>query len=63
MTLESPERIQSMWEAASAQMRERRRPDDFPALPDIPAARYTSEFFYELEKKHLWSKSRFRNSG
>lgn len=57
MTLESPERIQSMWEAASAQMRERRRPDDFPALPDIPAARYTSEFFYELEKKHLWSKT------
>ncbi|MEZ7272959.1 aromatic ring-hydroxylating dioxygenase subunit alpha [Sphingobium sp. 10 DY56-G10] len=57
MTLETPERIQSMWEAASTQMRERRHPDDFPALPDIPAARYTSEAFYELEKKHLWSRT------
>lgn len=57
MTLETPERIQSMWEAASAQMRERRHPENFPAFPDIPAARYTSEAFYELEKAHLWSKT------
>lgn len=57
MTFESPERIQTMWEAASTQMREKRLPQSFPALPDIPAARYTSEAFYQLEKHHLWSKT------
>lgn len=29
-------------------------PEDFPQLPDLPAARYTSERFYELEAAHVW---------
>ncbi len=29
-------------------------PADFPALPDIPGARYTDADFFELERKHLW---------
>ncbi len=32
-------------------------PADFPALPPLPPGRYTSQEFYELEKKHLWSKA------
>lgn len=57
MTLETPERIQAMWEAVTVNMREHRYPQGFPELPDIPAARYTSEAFYELEKKYLWTRT------
>lgn len=32
-------------------------PEGFPLLPDIPAGRYVSEAFYQLELKHLWQKS------
>ena len=32
-------------------------PAGFPALPDLPAGRYTDQRFYELEKQHLWRKS------
>lgn len=57
MGLESPERIQAMWEEVTANMREKRYPNGFPAMPDLPAARYTSDVFYELEKKFLWSRT------
>ncbi len=57
MTFESPERIQALWEETTTNMREKRYPKDFPALPDIPAARYTSPEFYELEKRFLWSRT------
>ena len=57
MTLESPERIQAMWDAASTNMRERTFPEGFPHLPDMPAARYTSPEFFELEKKYLWTRT------
>jgi len=30
-------------------------PDGFPAFPDIPVARYTSDEFWELERRHLWN--------
>ena len=32
-------------------------PSGFPALPDLPAGRYTDQRFYELEKQHIWRKS------
>jgi len=32
-------------------------PEGFPALPDIPSGRYTSQQFYELEQAHLWTNS------
>lgn len=57
MTFESPERIQAMWEEATVNMREKRYPERFPALPDIPAARYTSQEFYDLEAKYLWPRT------
>jgi phenylpropionate dioxygenase-like ring-hydroxylating dioxygenase large terminal subunit len=31
-------------------------PEGFPALPPLPPGRYTSQEFFDLEKKHLWSK-------
>lgn len=57
MTIETPERIQAMWQTVTENMREKRYPENFPAMPDIPAARYTSQEFYDLEKAHLWSKT------
>ena len=30
-------------------------PDGFPKFPDIPAGRYTSDEFWDLEQRHLWS--------
>lgn len=32
-------------------------PEGFPALPDMPAARYTSEEYYALEQEHVFRKS------
>jgi len=32
-------------------------PPGFPAFPDIPTERHTSEAFYELEQTHLWTKT------
>ena len=32
-------------------------PDGFPAFPDIPAGRYTSDAFWELEREHMWPKA------
>ena len=32
-------------------------PAGFPALPDIPAGRYTDPAFFELEQTHIWQKS------
>lgn len=30
-------------------------PAGFPAFPDIPVGRYTTDEFFELERKHLWT--------
>ena len=32
-------------------------PEGFPAFHDIPAERYTSQEFYELEREHLWRRA------
>ncbi|MEM9134833.1 MAG: aromatic ring-hydroxylating dioxygenase subunit alpha [Actinomycetota bacterium] len=32
-------------------------PEGYPTFPDIPAARYTSEEFFRLEREHLWPNS------
>lgn len=31
-------------------------PPGFPALPPLPPGRYTSQEFFDLERKHLWSR-------
>jgi phenylpropionate dioxygenase-like ring-hydroxylating dioxygenase large terminal subunit len=40
------------WEAARTAP-----PDGFPHLPDLPAGRYTSQEYYDLEQAHIWKKS------
>jgi phenylpropionate dioxygenase-like ring-hydroxylating dioxygenase large terminal subunit len=35
----------------------RQAPEHFPALPPIPAGRYTDPDFLKLEREHLWKKS------
>lgn len=40
------------WEAARG-----RPPEGFPSLPDLPAGRYTSQEYYDLEQKYIWKKS------
>ena len=30
-------------------------PEGFPKLPDMPAARYTSEEYFELEQQHIFN--------
>jgi len=40
------------WEAARD-----RPPEGFPSLPDMPAGRYTSQEYYDLEQQHIWKKS------
>jgi phenylpropionate dioxygenase-like ring-hydroxylating dioxygenase large terminal subunit len=32
-------------------------PENFPPLPELPAERYVSQEFYDLERKYLWTKS------
>lgn len=32
-------------------------PDDFPALPEVPVARYTDPAFYDLEMTKFWSRT------
>lgn len=32
-------------------------PDGFPSLPDMPAGRYTSQEYYDLEQQYIWKKS------
>ena len=55
-----PERIASIKQQIDvefARSESQRYPQGFPALPDVPVGRYTDPHFFELEKKHLWSKS------
>lgn len=40
------------WEAGRAAP-----PEGFPSLPDMPAGRYTSQEYYDLEQQHIWKKS------
>ena len=32
-------------------------PQEFTALPDIPAGRYTDDAFFELEQANIWSRA------
>ena len=40
------------WEAARGAP-----PEGFPSLPDMPAGRYTSQEYYDLEEQYIWKKS------
>ena len=49
--------ISRMFEAIELEKNRNKLPDNFPALPLIPAGRYTDPSFQELEQQFLWEKS------
>ena len=53
----TPEYIQTLRRLMEFEASRTEPPAGFPALPDIPAGRYTDPRYYELERKHIWRKS------
>lgn len=53
----TPEYIQTLRRLMEFEASRTEPPAGFPALPDIPAGRYTDPRFYELEREHIWRKS------
>lgn len=50
-------RIKAQFEGELARFKARAHPADFPALPDLPAGRYTDPTFYAAEQATIWSRS------
>ena len=48
---------QALWVGMEEQRARLAPPTDFPALPVIPAARYTDPAFLALEQEYLWQRS------
>lgn len=44
-------------EEMERESRRKEYPADFPALPEIPVARYTDEAFFDLEMRYLWGRT------
>lgn len=57
MPLQSLSRVEQQWELAELNYKNKRHPDNFPELPEIPAGRYTSEDFFRIEKEYLWKRT------
>ena len=53
----TPEYIQTLRRLMEFEASRTEPPAGFPALPDIPAGRYTDPRYYQLERKHIWRKS------
>ncbi|MGB1438628.1 MAG: Rieske 2Fe-2S domain-containing protein, partial [Luminiphilus sp.] len=53
----TPEYIQTLRRLMEFEASRNEPPAGFPALPDIPAGRYTDTRFYELERQYIWRKS------
>src|SRR5512145_2457930 len=53
----TPEEIRTLRRLMEYEAARKAPPEGFPALPDIPAGRYTDPRFFELERQHLWRKS------
>lgn len=53
----TPEEIRTLRRLMEYEASRKAPPEGFPALPDIPAGRYTDPRFFELERQHLWRKS------
>jgi phenylpropionate dioxygenase-like ring-hydroxylating dioxygenase large terminal subunit len=56
MDQQTTERVKREWQRERARYDAAQHPADFPRLPDMPAARYIDQRFYDLEMKHLWPK-------
>ena len=54
MDQQTTQRIKSEWQREFARFENAEHPDDFPALPEMSAGRYTDPRFHEAEARHLW---------
>ena len=53
----NPELADQIRSASAQETARRRYPEGFPALPPVPAGRYTDPAFFELEREHVFGKS------
>lgn len=53
----SPELVARLTAAMRYEYDRTAPPDGFPAFPDIPVARFTSDEFWELERTHVWPRT------
>lgn len=49
--------LEAMYAAVESEFRRTSYPADFPALPDLPAARYVDPEFHRLEMEHVFRKT------
>ncbi|HKY19858.1 MAG TPA: SRPBCC family protein [Vicinamibacterales bacterium] len=55
--LEEVEYVRNQWLEAEKMMLEKRYPEGFPALPELPLGRYTDREFFEIEKEYMWKRT------
>ncbi|MBM4206265.1 MAG: aromatic ring-hydroxylating dioxygenase subunit alpha [Gammaproteobacteria bacterium] len=53
----SPEQVKTLRALMEYEAARKEPPRGFPALPDIPAGRYTDQRFYDLEQQHIWRRT------
>ena len=53
----TPDEIRTLRRLMEFEASRKAPPEGFPALPDLPAGRYTDPRFFALEKQHIWRKS------
>jgi phenylpropionate dioxygenase-like ring-hydroxylating dioxygenase large terminal subunit len=53
----TPDEIRTLRRLMEFEASRKAPPEGFPALPDLPAGRYTDPRFFELEKQYVWRKS------
>jgi phenylpropionate dioxygenase-like ring-hydroxylating dioxygenase large terminal subunit len=51
------ESIEQLQQRIDYELARQNYPENFPPLPDLPAERYVSQEFYDLERKYLWTRS------
>jgi len=54
--MEHPEAISNLKKRMAEEVDRQGPPPHFKGFPPLPAARYTSQEFYDLEQKYLWSR-------
>ncbi len=52
--MDDPRSIENLKARMAWEQQREGPPEGFPALPPLPAGRYTSQAFYDLEKRYLW---------
>lgn len=52
----TPELVKRLTEEMRYEFARTAPPEGFPAFPDIPVGRFTSDEFWDLEQRHLWDK-------